>query len=29
VESEKIGSEMAGRVRVSLEEALSCLGASD
>ncbi len=29
VESEKIGSEMAGRVRVSLEEALSCLGAPE
>ena len=29
VESGKIGSEMAGRVRVSLEEALSCLGAPE
>jgi len=29
VESEKIGSEMAVRVRVSLEEALSCLGAPE
>jgi hypothetical protein len=28
IESEKIGSEMASRVRVSLEEALSCLRAS-
>ena len=29
MESGKIGSEMAGRVRVSLEEALSCLGAPE